>query len=137
MVAHHLEFELLPTENAALDEHLRVGRFVQPALNDVLELFTVVRHTAAAAAESERGTNDGGITGALQDVLSLSQGRRNPPLGHGQADANHRFREQLAVFGDGNRLGVGADELNPVPLQRAGHRQRHGDVQGRLSADRR
>ena len=54
-----------------------------------------------------------------------------------EADARHRFAEQLAVFGDRDRVRRRADQLDAVLLERAGLGERHRDVERRLTAHRR
>ena len=54
-----------------------------------------------------------------------------------EADPVHRLAEQLAVLGLGDRVLVGADQLDAVALQRAGARQRHRGVERGLAAHRR
>ena len=55
---------------------------------------------------------------------------------HAQADLEHGLLEAAAVLGRGDRLGVGTDELHAVLLEHAGFHQLHGEVQGRLAAER-
>ncbi len=59
VVAHHLELVLLPPEHAALDQHLRGGRQIEPAAHDLLVLGAIVGDAAAGAAERERRPDDG------------------------------------------------------------------------------
>jgi hypothetical protein len=55
--------------------------------------------------------------------------------GHVEADLGHRLLEELAVLGLGDRLGVGADQLDAVALEHAGSCQRHGEVERGLAAE--
>ena len=50
VIAHHLELELLPTDDAALDENLMRRRFIEAAAHDVLELSAVIRDAPARPA---------------------------------------------------------------------------------------
>ena len=54
-----------------------------------------------------------------------------------EADPVHRLAEQLAVLGLGDRLLVGADQLDAVAGERARARQRHRGVERGLPAHRR
>ena len=66
VIAHHLELELLPADDAALDEHLARRRQVEPAAHDLLELVAVVGDAAAGAAERERRADDRREAGTLE-----------------------------------------------------------------------
>ena len=53
VVAHHLELELLPADQAALDEDLRRRRLVEAVPDDLLEFLAIVGDAAARSAERE------------------------------------------------------------------------------------
>ena len=64
--------------------------------------------------------------------------RVHDPAGRAaEADRGHGVAEQLAVFGLGDGIGLGADHLDAPALQRAVVEQLHADVQRRLPAHRR
>ena len=60
-----------------------------------------------------------------------------PDAGHVEADLLHRHLELLAVLGGGDRLGVGADQLDAVAVEHARLDELHGQVQRGLAAERR
>jgi len=54
-----------------------------------------------------------------------------------KADFIHRVAEQQPVFGLGDHLGIGADQLNAIFFQDAELRQRHARIQTGLPTHRR
>ena len=66
----------------------------------------------------------------------LFDGPREPAPGHLQADAFHGLLEQFPVLRHLDRLELGADEFDPVTVQRARLGEFDGDVQGGLSTER-
>src|SRR5262249_11848674 len=137
LVAHHLQLELLPADDRLLDEHLADRAEVQAAGDQFVELLAVVGDAAAGAAQGEAGPQHAGQADALANLLGGAQRPGHAALGHRDADALHRFLEQLAVLGLFDDLRRGADHLDVVLLQDAVAVQVHGGVERRLTAQRR
>ena len=136
-VAHHLQLELLPTEQGLLDQDLADRTGVEAAQANRSELFRVVGNAAAAAAQGERGANDAGVTADLvADGFGLLQGRGDAGRANIHANAAHGLFEEVPVFRLLDRLEVGADQLNAVLLQGAVLGEGHRQVQGGLPAHR-
>ena len=134
-VAHHLQLELLPTEQRLLDQDLVHRAGIEAAQADGAEFLGVVSDAAAAAAQGEGGANDAGVAAdLLAHNLSFLEGGGNTGGTDGHADALHRLLEQVAVFGLFDRLQVGADQLNAVLLERAVFGEGHRQVEGGLAA---
>jgi hypothetical protein len=133
---HHLELELLPPDHRFLDEHGRDRRRLEPPADRLLELLRVVGDRAARAAERERGPDDRRVADLADDPARLVEGPRVPRARERQADALHRFLEELAVLGLLDRGELGADQLDPEALERAVLREGHGEVQPRLAPER-
>ena len=57
--------------------------------------------------------------------------------GHVQPDREHQVLEHLAVFAALDGLGIGADHLDAVLVERPAAEQGHGGVEGGLAAERR
>ena len=70
-VAHHLQLELFPADQALLDQDLPHGRHVEPMLDDRTKILDVVGDPAAAAAECEGGPHDRGKAGRAADGQRL------------------------------------------------------------------
>ena len=68
MVADHFHLELLPSEHTFLDQHLVRWRGVEPTLDQLEILLTVVSDAAAGATQRERWAHDG----RQADVLERS-----------------------------------------------------------------
>ena len=108
----------------------------EPARCDLLELLRRLREPSALSAERV-----GGPDGARQPDLGehqarLVQGVRGAALRHVEADAQHRFLEELPVLGLGDRLGARADELHAVLLEDAALVRLHRAVEAGLAAER-
>ena len=136
-VTQHLELELLPADDAALDQHLLHRREIESASNDVLEFLAVVGDAAARTAEGERRPNDRWKARQLQNVGRLPEGGGNSTLRHGEPNPLHGLAKELAIFRHGDGAGVGANQLDAVLLEHATLRQLHRDVERGLPAHRR
>ena len=134
-VAHHLQLELLPTEQGLLDQDLIHRAGIQATQADRPEFLGVVGDAATAAAQRERRPDDARVAAdLLPHRLGFIQGGGDAGRAHGNADALHRLLEQVAVLRLLDRLQVGADQLHAELLQRAVLGQGHRQVQGRLAA---
>ena len=72
-VAQQLEFELLPTENRLLDQHLVYRGSVQAAVQRGVEFFPRVHETTARAAQRKRRTNHQRKADLLGDLLAFEK----------------------------------------------------------------
>ena len=133
-VAHDLHLVLLPAEHAFLNENLVRRAGVEAAGDDLLELLAVVGDAAAGAGQGEARADDGGQPG---------YGERGAGLGHAvgdgaarafEADLAHGVAELQPVLGAVDDIGLGADQLDAVALQRAVGEQLHGGVERGLPA---
>ena len=83
--------------------------------------------------------NDGRMTSGkpsvLRELARLGEGARETALRHVEADRPHRVLEELAVFGDLDRLDRRADQLDAVLLEDAGLGQVDREVERGLAAD--
>jgi hypothetical protein len=91
----------------------------------------------AAPAERERRPHDARQPDFGHRRERLVDGVRNRAARHLQPGRVHRLAEEVAVLGAGDRVVVGADELDAEALERAVLVERLGEVQGRLAAERR
>ena len=137
VVAHHLHLVLLPAQERAVDEHLRVHRRVQPPPGNVVELVPVVRDAPAGAAERERRPHDRRQADLLEDLTRLFKGVRRERLGALQPDRLDNLLELLAVLGPVDHLAVGPDHLHTQPRERPVVEERARAVERRLPAQRR
>ncbi len=134
-VAHHLEFELLPAEDALLDQAFASGRLFECPGNQAIEFFLGKGNTAPGSTQGETGPDDGRQGGALDDPLGFFQGAGVAGHGYGQTDLAHRGGEAFAIFGLEDRFQVRPDQLDPVLLEHAAFGELDRDVEGRLSTD--
>ena len=138
-VAHHLELELAPAEHRLLDQDL-VDRARREALgNDPEQLGRVVPDPAPVAAERERRADDRrqlDLAG-VEAAFDLRNRLDDPRPRHPEPGRLHRLAKRLAVLRPVDRVVVGADQLDPEPLERAVVVQRLRQVERRLAAERR
>ena len=136
-VAHDLELELAPAEHRLVEQHLRDRRGLEPLRDDAAELLGRARDAAAAAAQRVGRAHDDRQAEVDERVLRLGHGLRDRTARHPQARPLHRLAEQVAVLRPGDRVGLRADELDAVALERPVVVQVHRDVQRGLPAERR
>ena len=137
LVADHLHLELLPAEQALVDEDLGDRRGVEAGLADALEVLAVVGDAAAGAAEGEGGADDRGQADVLDGGQRLVDGVGDGGLGVLEADAVHRLAEELAVLGHLDGLALGADQLDAELGEHAHVVERQRGVEAGLAAHRR
>ncbi len=144
LVADDLHLELLPADQALLDQEFVGRREVEAALADLLELVAVVGDAAAGAAEREARPHDHreAVAAGLGRDAALHCERFLERVGDAgfrrrQSDAGHRVLELEPVLGLLDRLFVGADHLDAVLLQYAVLVQVEGAVERGLAAHRR
>ena len=136
-VAHDFHLVLFPAEQAFLDQNLSGWRGIEAGPDNLLELGLVVGHPPAGAAQGKAGPDDCRQAGAFEHREGLVNRMGHTAARAFEADLVHRLAEALAVFGLVDRIGIGADHLDPVLLQRAIVEQRQRGVERGLPAHRR
>ena len=137
VVPHDLKLDLLPPEDVLFDQDLGDGGVVQTDLALLPQLFLVVSHAAAAAAQGEGGADDHGIADAVGDLHAGLNVVGGVGGDGGLPDGGHGILEDLPVLGLVDGVGVGADEPDVVGGQEALVGQLHGDGQASLSSQTR
>src|SRR5690606_8572297 len=127
-VAYHLELELLPADDAAVDQNFIDRREVDAATHRDLELVRVVRDAAARPAERERRPDDRGIAGIANDPQRLVVRPREAAVRDLEAEPRHGGAELLAILRHADRTCVGADQLDTMLLEYAGVIELERDV---------
>ena len=140
-IAHHLVFDLLPANEAALDHHLTNRAGAQATLHALPVLLLGRNDAAARATEREGGANDRGeadlreclLRGlhALVVVRTLHHGTRCCGL----PDAIAHLAEEFSILRHLDRRERCAEEANRMPLKDAGIIECHCHVQSRLPAE--
>ena len=140
-VAHHLVFDLLPANEAALDHHLTNRAGAQATLHALPVLLFGSNDAAARATEREGGANDGGETDlrerrlcslhALVVVCPVHHGARRCGL----PNAIAHLAEELAILRHLDCREWRSEEANWMSLEDTGIIERHRHVECRLSAE--
>src|SRR5438445_1131227 len=136
-VAHHLELELLPADDAALDQHLTHRRQIESAADGLLEFLPVVSDAATRPAECESGTDYRRERSFFENLERLVESGSDPALRHGETDPFHRFTKKLAILRHRDRPRVRSDQLDAVFVQHSTLGQFHRHVECSLPAHRR
>ena len=134
-VAHDFHFDFLPAEHGLFDEHFAGEGGVEAAGGDFFQIFLVVGHAAAGAAQREGGTDDereGHFRGDAAHVFHVAG---DFAAWHLDADVFHGGAEQLAAFSLFDDLGVGADEFDAAFLEHSHLFEGKGGVQAGLTAE--
>ncbi len=135
-IPHDLELELLPTDNAALDQHLTRRRELEPPPHDSFVFIAVVGDSATGSAERKRGPDDRRKAHHVDEIQRFVVGRRDSTNRNGESDALHRRSEFSPVLRHPDCARVGADERHTVRREHTGVVQLHRDIEGRLAAHR-
>ncbi len=114
MVPHHLQFIFLPSQHRFLQLDLADKRCIQTGLGHAVQLFHVVGHPAAGAAQREAGPDNQRESDLFCDCLHLRKIVGKPALGNAQADLVHGVAEKLSVFGLVDGFNGGADQFHVV-----------------------
>ena len=135
-VAHHLQLKFLPAQHRFFDQHFVHRAEVEPAADNVVELFRVESQAAAGAAQRERRPHHRRVTDLLgerprfcQRVHQRAARRLEPAVGD-------RLFEPEPVFGDLDGAQRSADQLHPVLFQRTRLGQLDRQVQRGLPTHR-
>ena len=132
-VPHGLELDLLPAEDGLLHQDLSDGRGVQAGAGNDLQLLGVLGRAAAGAAQGEGGAHDDGIADPLRHRQGLVHGLCDVGGDHRLADLRHGLLEHLPVLRPGDGRRVGAQQADPLLLEKALLVQLHGQGQARLA----
>ena len=126
VVAHHLQLELPPADHGLVEQNLPDRRGLEPDRDDPLELTGAARDAAAATAEREGGTHDAWQSqpaiapgSSLESFPRLGEAPGDSTVRHRQAGGGHGGSEQVTILGAGDRLVVGADQLDAEARERA------------------
>src|ERR1700676_2041114 len=95
------------------DARLESGR------EDLFELRAIVRDAAPGSTERVRGSADERIAGRFRKRDALRDLGDDHRFRHRFADREHRFLEQVAVFGDAYRAQRRAEQTNVVTIEDA------------------
>ena len=131
-VPHHLELELFPADDRALDQDLTGGTGRQAPVDDHLELFPIVGDVPTGAPEGEGRPDDGRKADPLHDLHRFLSRPSRSAVGRLETDASHRPLEGFAIFSLVDRLGRGSDQLHIILGEDPLLGQCHGNVQGGL-----
>jgi len=135
-VADDLELELLPAEDALLDQDRVHRRLVEAELHHAVELALVVGDAAARAAEREARAQDRGEPDLVDRGARLLDGGHQRRARAGEADPRHRLLEQLAILGHLDARHARAEELDAVLREDAGLVRGEREVEAGLAAER-
>jgi hypothetical protein len=136
VIAHHLELELAPADHRLLHEHL-ADRAGGQALGHHLAILRLGPGDAApGTTHREAGPHDRGQADLEERPLGLAHRLDRGAARHAQPRPLHRRAEQVAVLGAPDRLVVGADQLDPVPAERAVLGELPGEVERGAAAQR-
>jgi hypothetical protein len=133
-VADHLHLIFLPPDQAFVDQHLGRRRGLQPRADDVEIFLPIVGDPAARPAQREARPDDDRKPDRVEHAKRFLDRVDDGGLGALQPDPVHRIAELLPVLGLLDRLGVGPDQLDAQPVQRAVLEQGQSRVQSRLPA---
>src|SRR5262249_1911273 len=131
------ELVLLPAEHALLDQALVARRLAQRPRDPLVELLAAPGDRGAGAAEREARADDRRDAGIADDAARVLERACVARARELEADALHRLAEAIAVLRLVDRLELRTDELDTVPLERAGAGEVDREVQRGLAAERR
>ena len=134
-VAHHFQFEFLPTENRFFDQNFVNRRRREPMAHNLFELFRIECRAATRAAQRERGTDDRRIVRFLHKRFGFGPGCSESSTRHLQPGFVHRLLEEHAIFSDLNRFALRANHFHAAFIEHTGVGQGNGQIQRRLSTD--
>ena len=132
-IAHDLELELVPPANRLLDEDLPDRRLPEAALHVEGERRRIVGEATAVATERECRTNDRGHG----DAVELGERRHDHRRRHLEAARANGVAEELAVLGATDDLDGRSDQLDAEILEDARLGELDGEIERRLTAERR
>ena len=132
-VAHDLELELLPSRDGPLDQDLVHRARRQPLGRHLGELDAVIGGPGPGSSQDEAGPDHERKADALAERHGLVEVRGEPRGRNLEPDLLHGGLELVAVLGGGDRLGVGADQLDAERVEHAPFRQPEGEVEAGLA----
>ena len=134
-IAHHLQLEFLPAEDALFDQDFVHRRKIEAALQNLGEILAIVGDAAAGAAQREAGPQNHRIADAIGERQPVFDVVHQLRLRRLEADLAHRILEQQAVFGLLDGFDLGADQLDAVLVEHAGFGQIDREIETGLAAD--
>ena len=135
-VAQHFELDLLPAQQAALDQHLADGAGGQAMTDAEASLVRRVGESPAAAAERERRADDHCGAELLDEAHPVLDALDHRALGHRLTDSGHQVAEATSVLRGADGGQRRAEHTHAEALQHAGVVERHRQVQPGLAAER-
>src|SRR3954463_9456983 len=134
-VTHHLELVFFPAENRFFNQRFMHRGEIETASQNFEQLFAVVGHASAGAAERKAGTDnywEADFARKLKTIFEVidQRGFRNV-----EADLLHRVFKVKAVFGLLDGFNVGADQLHVVLFEHTAVGKLDGKIERSLPAD--
>ena len=136
-VADHLHLIFLPADQALVDQHFRRRRGLQTRPHDPLIFLAVVSNSAARPAKREARPDHRGQANSFQRSRGFLHRMNDGRARALKADLVHCVAEFLPVLGLLDRLRIGADQLDPEPVESPVLVQRQRRVEPGLPAHRR
>ena len=118
-IADDLELELLPAQDALLDQDLGDRGRGQAAGDRGLELVDVVDQATAGAAHGVGGAQHTRVAELLGDLDGFLDRVRDAAAGHLDAELGHRVLELLAILAALDGIDLDADDLDAVLVEDA------------------
>ncbi len=117
-VAERVDIDFDGVFEEAVDQHGAVLREGDGFAHVAAHAVFVVDDHHGAAAEHVAGAHQHRIADALRDLDGFVGAGRRAVCGRGNLQVVEQFAEELAVFGEIDVLGIGADDRHAEPLQR-------------------
>jgi len=118
-VAHHLELELFPSDDALLHEHRAHRRQFEPSAEHRLKLLRIVGDPPPPAPQREGGAENRRVAGLGHGREPLFHGAHRGPARRGQSDPAHRRRKLLPILRDPDGPFVRPDQFHSILFQHA------------------
>ena len=134
LIAHHLQFEFLPAQNAFFDQCFMHRRQIQAALQNFLAFLAVVGDAAAAASHGEAGPQNHRVADARREFQAFIDGIDELRLRQIEADLLHRVFKQQTVLGAFDGIDFRADQFHSIFIEYAGFGQGDRKIQSGLPA---
>ena len=134
VIPHDLQFELLPPQDGFFDHDLVDETGIQSFFGDLLQVFGIVGHTAAGAAQGIGRPDDNRETDFTGNIPGLLKIGGDAAPGNLESDGGHCLPEPVTVFGLFNSIKRGPDHLHPELFQYPHLSRLDGRIQTGLSA---
>ena len=136
-IAQHLELDLIPAQQAALDQDLADRARCQPRGQPVPSLVARRREAAPATAQGERRADDDRRPELRDEAQAGLDRLDHGALRHRLADAGHEVAEAAAILRRADRCQRGPEHADAAAIQHPGIVEGHGQVQPGLAPERR